>query len=344
MTAEPEKLDLDRWVADFEEIRPRYKKLKRIVVADLTKTLRERGLDTQIHGVVTARVKKVDSFRTKAANKPYTDPLNETRDLLGVRVVCLYPSVVREIGTAIRETFKVIHFEDKGKVDTPEVWRYSSVHYDCELPDEPSRPQDDHDMKGLVFEIQVRTILQDAWATVEHKLGYKPERPIPDELKREFSALAGLFHVADERFQYIADQIKKLERAQDIAKQLAPLYRSAMEEAAGSADAATEAKIRALESKSDAIINRGSLKALLRGMYPERPHMRNPNYTRLSQDLASAGIATLGALGELLLKGDGAAREQEGAQAPLSDVAFARLALSAASPQFQGTRRQRRTR
>lgn len=343
MTGEAEKQDLDRWVADFEEIRPRYKKLKRIVVADLTKTLRERGLDTQIHGAVTARVKKVDSFRTKTANKPYTDPLNETRDLLGVRVVCLYPSVVREIDTAIRETFNVIHFEDKGKVDTPEVWRYSSVHYDCELPDSPSA-QHGEELQGLVFEIQVRTILQDAWATVEHKLGYKPERPIPDELKREFSALAGLFHVADERFQYIADQIKNLERAQDIAKQLAPLYRSAMDEAAGSADAATEAKIRALESKSDAIINRGSVKALLRGVYPGRPHVRNPNYTKLTQDLASAGIATLGALGELLLKGDGAARGQESAQAPLSDVAFARLAISAASPQFQSSRRQRRTR
>ena len=342
MIGEPEELDLDRWVADFEEIRPRYKKLKRIVVDDLTTTLRERGLDSQIHGVVTARVKKVDSFRTKIGNKPYTNPLNQTCDLLGVRVVCLYPSVVREIDTAIRETFDVIQFEDKGKVDTPDVWRYSSVHYDCELPGSPSMPQDG-DLHGLVFEIQVRTILQDAWATVEHKLGYKPEKPIPDELKREFSALAGLFHVADKRFQFIADQIRNLERAQDIARQLAPLYRSVMEEATESADARTEAKIRKLENKSDAIINRGSLKALLHGVYPGRPHLRNLDYTKLTQDLASAGIATLGALGELLLKGDGAAREREGEQAPLSDVAFARLALSASSPKFQSTRRPRRT-
>ncbi len=323
-------------VREFESRRHVYEKLKGVVVDRLENALREKGLGKKIHGPVSARVKETESFRKKIADKPYADPINDTRDLLGVRIVCLYPSVLDEIHGVIEETFNVTQYEDKGKVDEPDVWRYSSIHYDCELPGDVSGRQDD-DITDLVFEIQVRTILQDAWATVEHQLGYKPERPIPDELKREFSALAGLFHVADERFQFIANEIRKLERAQDVAKQLAPLYRSALEGTLGMG-----VEIEELEMRSDAVINRGSLKVLLRSMYPENAHMRNPNYTKLVRELASADISRLGELGNLLLEGDGAAREQERKHGPLSDVDFARAAISAASPKFQSRRRRRR--
>jgi ppGpp synthetase/RelA/SpoT-type nucleotidyltranferase len=331
-------------VEEFAQKRHLYEKLGKVVVADLDQALRDRGLDKMIHGVVNSRVKEIDSFQKKIAHKPYSDPLKETRDLLGVRVVCLYPSLLSEIDEVIQETFEVIRYEDKSKVEKPDLWRYSSVHYDCELPGDNSERRYEDGLQNLVFEIQVRTILQDAWATVEHRLGYKSEREIPDELKREFSALAGLFHIADERFQYIADQIEELKRTQNVAKKLAPLYRSVLLQGVPYSDrhaqatSSLDAKIRELEGRPDAVINRGSLKALLRGMYPNRRPKNKRDYSVLAQDLASAEISSLGELGRLLLKGDNAAQQQEQDQGSLSDVAFARTAISAASPTFRRMR------
>jgi len=59
------------------------------------------------------------------------------------------------------------------------------------------------DLKGLLSEIQIRTILQDAWAVVAHHLSYKHESDIPKELRRKLNALAGLFETADDQFQNI---------------------------------------------------------------------------------------------------------------------------------------------
>ena len=340
--------DPEHAAREFERIRPRYKELEKLVVQYLKDALHDRDLDKQVHRGVTSRVKKIDSFRNKVIDREYTNPLDETTDLLGVRIVCLYPSVLQDIHTVIRKTFNVLRYEDKGKSAEPEVWRYSSVHYDCTLHDHSSGHNHDA-VKGLVFEIQVRTILQDAWATVEHQLGYKPEQKIPDELKREFSALAGLFHVADERFQFIADQVRMLERAQYVARQLAPLYRAAIKanlSSCGQAEdlAGTDTTIQEIASNPDGVINRGSVKVFLKGVYRGRRRKKNPDYTRLAQELNYAGIATLHALGKALISGDPAARESERESGPLSDVEFARRAVSDVNPNFQSSRRRSRRR
>jgi len=59
------------------------------------------------------------------------------------------------------------------------------------------------EIKKIPFEIQVRTIAQDAWAAISHYLDYKKKSVIPDQLKRDFHALSGLFYVADTHFLFI---------------------------------------------------------------------------------------------------------------------------------------------
>ena len=41
----------------------------------------------------------------------------------------------------------------------------------------------------------------DAWANISHYLDYKKEADVPEELKRDFYALSGLFYVADTHFE-----------------------------------------------------------------------------------------------------------------------------------------------
>jgi len=102
--------------------------------------------------------------------------------------------------------------------------------------------------------------------------------------------------------------------------------------------------LKELESRTDAVINRGSLKALLRGIYIGREHAKNYDYSVLVQDLESADITSLGALGRLLLTGDNAARERERDRAPFGDIEFARSAVSAALPKFESASPRDRTR
>ena len=62
--------------------------------------------------------------------------------------------------------------------------------------------------QGAVVEIQVRTILQHAWAELEHDIQYTSSTAIPKEIRRRFMALAGVLEVADREFQAIQDADK----------------------------------------------------------------------------------------------------------------------------------------
>jgi len=58
---------------------------------------------------------------------------------------------------------------------------------------------------GLIAEIQARTILQHAWAEIEHDIQYKSVDTIPTGIRRRFMALAGLLEIADREFQAVQD-------------------------------------------------------------------------------------------------------------------------------------------
>lgn len=63
-------------------------------------------------------------------------------------------------------------------------------------------------------EIQVRTVLQDGWSQIDHKIVYKHSN-IPDELLREETLVAALIEAADIQFERIRDETKALESKAD---------------------------------------------------------------------------------------------------------------------------------
>jgi hypothetical protein len=62
---------------------------------------------------------------------------------------------------------------------------------------------ENHPYIGMKCEIQIRTVLQHAWAEIEHDIGYKSEITIPKEMRRSFSRIAGLLEIADKEFEDI---------------------------------------------------------------------------------------------------------------------------------------------
>jgi len=64
--------------------------------------------------------------------------------------------------------------------------------------------------KNIRIELQIRTVIQDAWSMLDHKIKYK--NSIPQNLKRRINRLSALFEIADDEFLSIQKEITLQER------------------------------------------------------------------------------------------------------------------------------------
>jgi ppGpp synthetase/RelA/SpoT-type nucleotidyltranferase len=168
----------------------------------------------QVHRV-EYRVKSRESAAGKAARKLTSAgeprPLDSFTDLLGLRVITYFRDAVDDVSRLVEREFTV---DAKNSVDRraaldPDQFGYLSVHYVAQLDPDRVALQDYQPFKGIKFEIQIRSILQHAWAEIEHDLGYKSEGALPRILRRRFSRLAGLLELADDEFVAIRQEIGK---------------------------------------------------------------------------------------------------------------------------------------
>lgn len=183
----------------FLESRPLFEKLAEEVAYTLKRHVSSAGVE---YSGVSHRAKSLDSFCGKAIRKKYDSPLADITDLAGVRIVYLYERDRKAIEEIIRKHFTVIEHVDKVAESEPHEFGYGAVHFLVKLGKNLKGARYD-DLRDLICEIQVRTILQDAWAIVAHHLSYKRESDIPKELRRKLNALSGLFETADDQFNQL---------------------------------------------------------------------------------------------------------------------------------------------
>lgn len=163
---------------------------------------------------IDARAKDPDSFKKKASKcdkgdltRPrYPNPLSDITDMAGVRVITFVPDALQEVEACIRREFSVTWNEDVGETRYEEGrFGYKSIHFLVKLLDNRDYPPEYSGFKGLVAEIQIRTIMQHAWAEMEHDIRYKGPDKIPANLEKRFTALAGMMEIADREFQAVQD-------------------------------------------------------------------------------------------------------------------------------------------
>ncbi|MFC4639487.1 GTP pyrophosphokinase [Deinococcus hohokamensis] len=182
-------------VSAYQAALPRYERQREAAVALLGDVLAQAGL--KIHHL-TGRVKRPASLADKLRRKPGRyHHLDDLTDLVGVRVITYFESDVAVVSRLLEEHFEVdwANSVDKGKVHDPDRFGYMGVHYVLRAP-----PGADANLDGLRFEVQIRSILQHAWAEIEHDLGYKNREAVPREVRRRFNRLSGLLEIADEEF------------------------------------------------------------------------------------------------------------------------------------------------
>jgi putative GTP pyrophosphokinase len=176
---------------------------------------------SKIEGRVKDREECIQKFNRKyrptleSSETPYAIR-ERISDLIGIRVVCLYEDQIRTLHETLGDNqFKVLATTDKiANIENTEAsFGYKGLHLDLILSEARAAMPEYRRYAAIPFELQLRTIVQDSWSVLDHKIKYK--KSIPNSLKRRINTLAALFELADREFRTIREATdEEIKRAQ----------------------------------------------------------------------------------------------------------------------------------
>lgn len=147
---------------------------------------------------VLSRVKDTNSFMDKVIDKSYDKPFEQMSDIVGVRIVCLYTEDIKKVAKLISDNFIVLKMENKAEKLGSDKMGYQDFHIDVQLTK-------DGDPVQYRCEIQLRTVMTDAFSIISHDLSYKKEPPLPIQLERELKIVSATMELA----QYHCDALRE---------------------------------------------------------------------------------------------------------------------------------------
>ncbi len=123
---------------------------------------------------IFGRVKTKKSFVKKVLQnaEKYSQPFQNVEDLIGVRILVLFPSVSQTVSTFVKEKlFSTVEhrYRQEKKPNAFGYEGYQSIH---SIPTSYLPTKDSANLPR-VFELQVRTLFQHAWAEPQHRINYK---------------------------------------------------------------------------------------------------------------------------------------------------------------------------
>ena len=152
----------------------------------------------------------------KVSRKGYDNPIVQMTDLIGVRFVVLLSVEIRTISDIIENCDKwhaTVSKDYLSEIDVnPKIFDYQSRHYEV-------RPITQFDYRGesitpeMCCEVQVRTLLQHAYAELVHDSIYKPSGDVPKSAERQIARSMALMETTDDLFcktmEILADNSKE---------------------------------------------------------------------------------------------------------------------------------------
>jgi len=163
----------------------------------------------------TPRVKETDSFLEKAlVRKRRSDPLSEITDQVGVRFVVLLLEDIDRIGKILESgpwTAQKDRDFQQERLEKADYFAYQSDHFVV-------RTRAEQSFEGVVIpaglpcEIQIRTILQHAYAEMAHSSSYKPPVKLPEadqkHINRSLAKGSALIETTDDVFGEIKKRLR----------------------------------------------------------------------------------------------------------------------------------------
>lgn len=196
-----------RIIEDFDLANGVYRDFAKAASDLIQKILEASGVS--VHSV-TSRAKERESLMNKLSKpeKQY-QALYEITDLAGMRITTYFSNDVDLVAKLITEQFDI---DQNNSVDRritadPAQFGYQSLHYVASISLARSTLVEYQRFSGLKIEIQIRSILQHAWAEIEHDIGYKSASGVPRDVRRRFARVAGLLELADAEFVSIRQSL-----------------------------------------------------------------------------------------------------------------------------------------
>lgn len=130
------------------------------------------------------RIKSPDSIVNKMKKDKvglnYKAMIDNVNDIAGIRVICPLKSDVFTVRKYLREFNDIEVIKEKDYVTHPKPSGYTSYHMILKVPVYIK----DRVIKVKV-EVQIRSLAMDFWASLEHKIKYKPNGEINEEVSKE---------------------------------------------------------------------------------------------------------------------------------------------------------------
>ncbi|MRG61783.1 GTP pyrophosphokinase family protein [Agromyces sp. CFH 90414] len=161
---------------------------------------------------ISSRLKSLDSVVSKMRRKgvePTFDAIRDTvTDIAGVRVTCSFVSDAYRIFELLTAQPDLRVLKVKDYIKQPKPNGYQSLHVIVEVPVFLSTGA-----HPVAVEVQIRTIAMDFWASLEHKIYYKYERQVPQELLEKLTDAARTAAELDTRMEGLHRQVHGLPKA-----------------------------------------------------------------------------------------------------------------------------------
>ena len=205
-----------------------YRELFSVILKNILEKLTSE-IELNPKPVYKSRIKSFNSYyskllRLKPKEASESNEIVCLTDMMGIRIVCAFLEDISSVENQIKKKYQVKEIEHKGSLQNVREFGYESTHILISIPPEciDLTKIENEEIRNLplpenlVCEIQVRTILQDAWAEVEHELIYKTEfTPFDAPLRRKMASVNASLNLADIIFQEIRDYQTKLQREVD---------------------------------------------------------------------------------------------------------------------------------
>jgi putative GTP pyrophosphokinase len=150
--------DVDAATKWYKENKPLYTTLANKVADIVEDNLKQKGL--QYHSV-TKRGKSIESYSKKAESEKYGNPIDEIKDMAGVRVITYLESDTDKVADIIEDLFDIDKDNsiDQTKLLGSDRLGYKSIHYVAKFNEKRCKLPEYKIYENCPFEIQIRSIL-----------------------------------------------------------------------------------------------------------------------------------------------------------------------------------------
>jgi ppGpp synthetase/RelA/SpoT-type nucleotidyltranferase len=233
----------------------------------------------------------------KSLHSHYVDEisgLDAISDLVTVRVLLRFPEDVYAVEEIIRSEFMAnleLSVPSSG-LDDPLRFGYPAVYYVLALSESRSSLREWRKYEGLSFKLELRTILQEAWATISPRVNLSVSSISEKALKRKLVRLAALLEEADEGFLSLWGEVKDAA----VLVPNAPEPQIIPEPSVQAERTYSEAELyEFFNSREGTLLNRWSSTAIKAGfpLFVPSPHYLEESFQYLYKVLRAAEIDTI---------------------------------------------------